>query len=95
MQGKRCPYIGGVGMDLVAVDTSDSGYVERGDIVELIGPLNTIDDFAAAAVSMSLKTRRERQTPWGSSDSEQRRGWLKDRVEGRRRPVSLLPKPLS
>lgn len=48
-QGKRCPYIGGVGMDLVAVDTSDSGYVERGDIVELIGPSITIDDFAAMA----------------------------------------------
>jgi alanine racemase len=48
-QGNRCPYIGGVGMDLVAVDTSDSGYVERGDIVELIGTTITIDDFAAAA----------------------------------------------
>jgi alanine racemase len=51
-QGKRCPYIGAVGMDLVAVDTSDSGYVERGDFVELIGKTITIDDFAAAA-SMS------------------------------------------
>jgi alanine racemase len=49
VQGKRCPYIGGVGMDLVAIDTSDSGYIERGDIVELIGPSITIDDFAAAA----------------------------------------------
>jgi len=48
-QGRRCPYIGQVGMDLVAVDTSDSGYVERGDIVELIGPSITIDDFAAMA----------------------------------------------
>ena len=48
-QGKRCPFIGGVSMDLAAVDTSDSGYVERGDIVELIGPSVTIDDFAAAA----------------------------------------------
>jgi alanine racemase len=48
-QGKRCPYIGGVGMDLVAVDTSDSGYVERGDMVELIGKTVTIDDFAASA----------------------------------------------
>ena len=48
-QGKRCPYIGAVGMDLVAVDTSDSGYVERGDFVELIGKTVTIDDFAAAA----------------------------------------------
>jgi alanine racemase len=48
-QGKKCPYIGGVGMDLVAVDTSDSGYVERGDTVELIGKTITIDDFAAAA----------------------------------------------
>ena len=49
VQGTRCPYIGGVGMDLVAVDTSDSGYIERGDIVEMIGPSITIDDFAAAA----------------------------------------------
>lgn len=49
VQGKRCPYIGGVGMDLVAVDTSDSGYVERGEVVEMIGPTITIDDFAAAA----------------------------------------------
>jgi alanine racemase len=48
-QGKRCPYIGQVSMDLVAVDTSDSGYVERGDIVELIGPSITIDDFAQSA----------------------------------------------
>jgi alanine racemase len=48
-QGKKCPYIGGVGMDLVAVDTSDSGYVERGDMVELIGKTITIDDFATAA----------------------------------------------
>jgi alanine racemase len=48
-QGKRCPYIGGVNMDLVAVDTSESGYVELGDIVELIGPSVTIDDFAASA----------------------------------------------
>jgi alanine racemase len=48
-QGKRCPYIGAVGMDLVAVDTSDSGYVERGDFVELIGKTVTIDDFAASA----------------------------------------------
>jgi alanine racemase len=48
-QGRRCPYIGTVDMDLVAVDTSDSGYVERGDVVELIGPTITIDDFAEAA----------------------------------------------
>ncbi|HTV34098.1 MAG TPA: alanine racemase [Methylocella sp.] len=48
-QGQRCPYIGGVAMDLVAVDTSDSGYVERGDVVELIGPTLSIDAFAAAA----------------------------------------------
>ena len=48
-QGKKCPYIGGVGMDLVAVDTSDSGYVERGDYVELIGKTVTIEDFAASA----------------------------------------------
>ncbi|HUI22013.1 MAG TPA: alanine racemase [Methylocella sp.] len=48
-QGRRCPYIGSVGMDLVAVDTSDSGYVERGDFVELIGPSITIDDFASMA----------------------------------------------
>ncbi len=27
--------------------------------------------------------------------SEQRRGWLKDRVEGRRRQFRLLPEPLS
>lgn len=48
-QGQRCPYIGGVEMDLVAIDTSDSGYVERGDVVELIGPTIPIDAFAAAA----------------------------------------------
>jgi alanine racemase len=48
-QGQQCAYIGGVGMDIVNVDTSDSGYVERGDIVELIGPSITIDDFAGFA----------------------------------------------
>jgi len=48
-QGNRCPYIGGVSMDLVAIDVSDSGYVERGDVIELIGPTIPIDDYAAAA----------------------------------------------
>jgi len=49
LAGQALSFIGGVSMDLAAVDTSDSGYVERGDIVELIGPSITIDDFAAAA----------------------------------------------
>lgn len=48
-QGKPCPFIGSVGMDLIALDASGAGRIERGETVELIGKTITIDDLAAAA----------------------------------------------
>jgi alanine racemase len=49
VQGKLCPFIGGIAMDHAVIDVSDAAYVERGDIVELIGPALDIDDFALHA----------------------------------------------
>jgi alanine racemase len=46
IQGKLCPFIGGIAMDHAVIDVSDAMYVERGDIVEIIGPKLGIDEFA-------------------------------------------------
>jgi alanine racemase len=49
--GKRCPLVGRVSMDLIAVDVTDApaGQVKRGDMATLIGDDITVDDFAARA----------------------------------------------
>jgi alanine racemase len=49
--GKRCPIVGRISMDLMAVDISDlaDGVVHRGDYATLIGGELSIDDVAAAA----------------------------------------------
>lgn len=49
VQGTRCPYVSGVGMDYSVIDVTDATYLERGEWVELVGKVITIDDFATAA----------------------------------------------
>jgi alanine racemase len=48
--GKRCPIIGRISMDLLAVDVTDLpvGTVRRGDFATLIGEGTSVDDLAAA-----------------------------------------------
>jgi alanine racemase len=47
--GKRCPLVGRISMDLLAVDVSDlaAGSVRRGDLATLIGEGMSIDEIAA------------------------------------------------
>jgi alanine racemase len=49
--GKPCPIVGRISMDLACIDVTDlpDSAVHRGGLVTLIGPGNSIDDFAAAA----------------------------------------------
>lgn len=47
--GRRCPFIGPIGMDYSTLDVTDATYLERGEKIELIGKTITIDDFAARA----------------------------------------------
>ena len=48
--GKRCPLVGHVSMDLIAIDVTDlpDGSVRRGDLVTLIGGDIGVDELAAA-----------------------------------------------
>jgi alanine racemase len=50
VDGKRCPIVGRVSMDLVAVDVTDlpEGRARRGDLATIIGGELTLDDLAAA-----------------------------------------------
>jgi alanine racemase len=49
--GRRCPLVGRVSMDLIAIDVTDvpEGEVKRGDPATLIGAGISVDDFAAHA----------------------------------------------
>jgi alanine racemase len=49
--GRRCPLVGRVSMDLIAVDVTEvpEAEVKRGDFAALIGDGITVDDFAAHA----------------------------------------------
>jgi alanine racemase len=59
--GRRCPVVGRVSMDLIAVDITDlpPGTVKRGDYVTLIGDGITIDEFAgwSRTISYDVLTR--------------------------------------
>jgi alanine racemase len=63
--GKRCPFVGHISMDLVAIDVTDlpERAVHRGDIVTLIGPDITVDEVAAAAgtIGYEILTRLSRR----------------------------------
>jgi alanine racemase len=56
--GKRCPIVGRVSMDMMAVDVTDV-HVKRGDRAEILGPNILIDEAAhwAGTISYELLTR--------------------------------------
>ena len=47
--GQRCPLAGRVSMDLIAIDVTDAGAIERGGLVTLLGEGIGVDDLAARA----------------------------------------------
>jgi alanine racemase len=49
VNGRRCPFVGRISMDLSVIDVTEAESVQRGDVAELIGPTMTIDDLAARA----------------------------------------------
>ena len=58
--GKRCPIIGRVSMDMMAIDVTDlAQVVKRGDRAEILGPNILIDEAAnwAGTISYELLTR--------------------------------------
>jgi alanine racemase len=52
LAGSRCPIVGRVSMDMVAVDVTDVN-VKRGDWAEFFGPHISLDDAAASAGTIS------------------------------------------
>ena len=67
--------------------------ISTGDFEEALAALLGKD---ASGLSASIIARLESGKNSGVlCGSEQRRGWLKDRVEGQRRQVGLVPEPLS
>ncbi|HLA02203.1 MAG TPA: alanine racemase, partial [Aestuariivirga sp.] len=58
--GKRCPIIGRISMDMMAIDVTDLSHpVKRGDRAEILGPNILIDEAAswAGTISYELLTR--------------------------------------
>ena len=50
LQGKRCPIVGGISMDLITVDVSDATeWAAEGTVVEVLGRTIGIDEFGARA----------------------------------------------
>ncbi len=51
VDGARLPFVGRVSMDMIVIDISalPPDRLRRGDLVELIGPSQSVDDIAAAA----------------------------------------------
>ena len=60
ISGKRCPIIGRISMDMMAIDVTDlAAAVKRGDRAEILGPNILIDEAAswAGTISYELLTR--------------------------------------
>jgi alanine racemase len=55
--GKRCPMVGRISMDLIAIDVSDlaDNAVRRGDLVTLIGPGLELEEVATLAGTISYE----------------------------------------
>ena len=49
VEGRRCPFVGRVSMDLTVIDVTDAPSVRPGAMVELLGAEITVDDVAARA----------------------------------------------
>jgi alanine racemase len=66
LAGARCPFLGRISMDLIALDVTACPSARAGDEVELLGPNVLLDDAAAAAGTLAyellvrLGTRAER-----------------------------------
>lgn len=56
--GRRCPLVGRVSMDLLAIDVTDvpEADVKRGDFATLVGDGISVDDFAAHAGTIGYET---------------------------------------
>jgi alanine racemase len=58
VMGKRCPVLGRISMDFMAIDVTDvaEADVKRGDFATLIGDGITVDDFAEQAGTIGYET---------------------------------------
>ena len=54
--GRRCPLVGRVSMDLIAVDVTDVPNVKRGDFATLLGEGISVDEFASHAGTIGYET---------------------------------------
>ena len=54
--GRRCPLVGRVSMDLIAVDVTDVPNVKRGDLATLLGKGISVDEFASHAGTIGYET---------------------------------------
>jgi len=54
--GRRCPLVGRVSMDLIAVDVTDVPNVKRGDLATLLGEGISVDEFASHAGTIGYET---------------------------------------
>ena len=55
VDGRRCPIIGRISMDLIAIDVTDAPAAREGVFAQLLGPHLPIDDFAAAAGTLAYE----------------------------------------
>lgn len=55
VNGKRCPLVGRVSMDLIAIDVTEAGALTRGDYACLIGQGITVDEVAAHAETIGYE----------------------------------------
>jgi alanine racemase len=55
LEGRACPFLGRVSMDMIAVDVSDIEAARPGAYVELLGPNVPVDDVAAAAGTIAYE----------------------------------------
>ncbi len=49
VDGRYCPVVGRISMDLSIIDISDAGPLRRGDRVEILGPNISVDELASQA----------------------------------------------
>ena len=54
-EGVRCPILGRISMDLIALDITAAKGVGAGTMVELLGPNVRLDDLAAGAGSIAYE----------------------------------------
>lgn len=55
VDGRRCPIIGRISMDLIAIDVTDAPTARDGGFAQVIGPDQPIDDLAAAAGTLAYE----------------------------------------